>query len=146
MSFVSRFFAAAATAAGLLLCVQPAIAAESIVSVEGCATSAATTTQTISSPFGGSFTQLGTGPMVMIAYSNKSTKPISSIIFGVVSNGKVVDMFRDQGNFTTGAVVMHAFGIKADLMPAAGSKVSCEPLAATFTDGSKWQAPVMPNH
>lgn len=82
--------------------------------------------------------------MLMIAFKNDASRPLSSIDFGVVRGGKVIAVVRDAGSFSNSTVIMHAF----HLPPVMESKesVTCVPLAAKYADGSSWMTPEMPAH
>jgi hypothetical protein len=119
--------------------------ASEVVTVQGCGASQGMQDVSFMDPFGKHIEQPPVPPMVMIAYTNAGAKAFKAVEFGVVNDGKVVAVVRDQGHFSPGSEIMHAYGISADRVPKAG-RVTCVPLMATYEDGSTWMNPTMPGH
>jgi hypothetical protein len=118
--------------------------ASPVVKVNACGGSAASAAQNYMNVFGGSVTQAATPAMLMIDFKNVSQKPISSVEFGYVQNGKVRATVRDAGTFDPDSVVMHAFALGDASLVANASTMSCVPLRVKFADGSTWMNPEMP--
>jgi hypothetical protein len=114
------------------------------INVEGCAASAGSPAMHYMGIFGAAVEQPAIPPMLMIAFKAQTAKPLSSIDFGVVRNGKVVMTVRDVGTFSPDAVIMHAYGLASP--PQSNEPITCVPLMAKYTDGSSWMNPTMPAH
>jgi hypothetical protein len=133
--------AAIAFAGGSAGAAQPA----GLVAIEGCSASKGTAPMSFMNNFGVHVEQPGLPPMLMIAFTDVSTKPLASIDFGLLSNDKLVAVVRDVGSFAPNAVVMHAFGVEPGAVPPANASVSCVALMAKYADGSTWINPQMPS-
>ena|GEM_PF-7009569 len=116
-----------------------------IVSIEGCAASKGTEPMAYMNNFGAHVEQPGLPPMLMVAFTDVSPKPLASVDFGLIRDGKLVATVRDVGTFTPNALVMHAYGVEPGAVPPANAQVSCIPLMAKYADGSTWVNPQMPN-
>jgi len=117
------------------------------IQVQGCVSTPATDEFTFpgleNAPI---MTQLAMPAMVIVRYVNASSSPIATIDFGLVSDGKLTAMFRDNGSFAPQAEVMHAFGIQNSAVTTAGAPVSCVPLRVHYADGESWTNPAPPSH
>ncbi len=143
LSYVASLGALVAVLAGA----APASAqmmATQVVKVNACGGSAAMAPQSYVNVFGGSVSQAGTPAMLMIDFKNISEKPISSVEFGYVQNGKVRATVRDAGMFDPNSVIMHAFALGDASILANASTMSCVPLRVKYADGSTWMNPDMP--
>lgn len=79
-----------------------------------------------------------------IDYINNTSKPMSSIEFGLLARGALVAEVRDVGTFSPGAEIKHEFGISTNVFPLGTGLPVCVPLRITFADGSKWRNPHLP--
>jgi hypothetical protein len=113
------------------------------VTVNGCAASPPHNAQTWLNVFGSNVHEPAMPAMLMIDFQNASSKPISSVDFGFVQNGRVVTTVRDVGMFAPNAVIMHAYGLDYTVPNASGT---CVPLRIQYADGSSWMNPTMPAH
>ncbi len=149
MKIIVRSAAVLGAVASLALATASAQAQASparIVAVEGCSASPAQQAMHFVSIFGTGVDQPGVPAMLMIAFENRAAKPLSSVDFGLVQDGKVLAVVRDVGRFTSSALVMHAYGLGEDRVPRSDRPVSCVPLTAIYTDGSTWMNAKMPAH
>ncbi|MGZ3499071.1 MAG: hypothetical protein ACXWNK_14605 [Vulcanimicrobiaceae bacterium] len=89
-----------------------------------------------------------TNPQLGIDYVNVSDKPMKSIEFGLIANGRLVAEVRDVGTFSPNAEIKHKFGISPNVFPIHTGLPQCVPLRITFEDGTKWRNPRLPppNH
>jgi hypothetical protein len=71
-----------------------------------------------------------------IAYTNASSQPATEVVFAVMSDGNVADMYDDVGTFSPGVLIDHTFPATetADASQVAVAQV-------TFADGSVWLNP-----
>jgi len=115
-----------------------------VVKVNGCGASATMPAQVFTSVFGGPMTQAATPAMLMIDFTNASKKPISSVEFGYVENGKVRAMVKDVGSFSPESTVMHAFMLSDESLLAHAATMTCVPLRVKYADGTTWMNPEMP--
>ena len=76
--------------------IASAMPASDVFTVQGCGASAGMQSDTFMDVFGNHVLQPSVGPMVMIAYTNASNKPVKAVEFGVVNNGKLVAVVRDH--------------------------------------------------
>jgi hypothetical protein len=85
-----------------------------------------------------------TDPQLGIHYTNISSRPMTSIEFGLIANGHLVAEVRDVGTFSPGAEIKHKFGISPNVFPLQTGLPQCVPLRITFADGTKWRNPRLP--
>lgn len=82
-------------------------------------------------------------PELGIDFKNISSKTMTTIEFGLITNGMLLAEVRDTGSFTTGAEIKHKYGLKNSVFPIV-TPVRCVPLRITFADGTKWRNPKLP--
>ena len=82
---------------------------------------------------------LRSDPTLTIGYTNLASKPISSIDFALVTQGKIVADVRDVGNFAPGAKIQHSFPLSSKIFPLGSAPVACAPISITYADGTTWK-------
>lgn len=85
-----------------------------------------------------------TNPELAIHYMNVSSKPMTTIEFGLVANGILKAEVRDVGTFSPNAEIKHKFGISPNVFPIGTGLPQCVPLRITFADGTHWRNPALP--
>jgi hypothetical protein len=82
------------------------------------------------------------GPVMLVSFTNISTKSMTVVEFGLLSNEILSGEARDVGTFSPGALVKSKLGISLKaILPGA---TRCVPLRITFADGTKWRNPRLP--
>jgi hypothetical protein len=71
-----------------------------------------------------------------ISYANRNEKTATSVTFNV-TDGRSTEQVVDNGTFTNGALIQHAFSTPGF---ANDSNVRCTVDAVAFSDGSSWKA------
>jgi hypothetical protein len=116
------------------------------IRVNECVPNIGTPSQSWVGPWGGLHTSLGTPATLTIHYVNKSTKTASAIEFALVANNRALAVVRDNGKFSTNAVIKHVFNIANNIGFVGTDLTYCVPLRIHYTDGSVWTNPQLPEH
>jgi len=82
-------------------------------------------------------------PQLGVDFTNLSPKTMTSIEFGLVTNGMLLAEVRDHGTFTTGSEIKHKFGLKNSVFPIV-TVPHCVPMRIAFADGTVWRNPNLP--
>jgi hypothetical protein len=82
------------------------------------------------------------GPVLLIAFTNISNKPIHIIEFGLLSNEILAGEVRDVGTFAPGSEIKHKLGLQLSAILPGSSR--CVPLKITYADGTTWRNPRLP--
>jgi hypothetical protein len=82
------------------------------------------------------------GPKLLITFTNISTKPMSTIEFGLLSNELLAGEVQDHGTFSPGVTIKHKLGLNLSAQLPGASR--CVPLRIVFADGTKWRNPRLP--
>ena len=77
-----------------------------------------------------------------IDFTNVSSKPIATIVFGLVVVDILIAEVRDQGTFTPNAEIKRRYGIHPPATPRV--KPQCVALKIEYSDGTKWKLSPMP--
>ncbi len=132
--------------AALPAAIAAAPAAADVIRVDGCVASPARPEASYMGPFTKMILQPGLPAMALVDFVNASNAPIDTVEFGLVADGKLLAVVRDQGSFAPNARIMHAYGIADSAVPPAGSTAECVPLRVRYADGTTWMNPTMPAH
>jgi hypothetical protein len=79
-----------------------------------------------------------------IDFVNLSPHTMKTIDFGLVANGKLVAIVRDEGTFSQGAEIKHKFGISPNVFPISTGLPVCTPLHVVYQNGTTWTDPELP--
>jgi hypothetical protein len=79
-----------------------------------------------------------------IDFVNLSPHTMKTIDFGLVANGKLVALVRDEGTFSQGAEIKHKFGISPNVFPISTGLPVCAPLHIVYQNGTTWTNPKLP--
>lgn len=145
-----KFWFLAMFGVGLVAASQAAMAAApaagDVVRVDGCVASPARPEASYMGPFTKMILQPGLPAMALVDFVNASGASINTVEFGLVADGKLLAVVRDQGSFAPNVHIMHAYGIADSAVPPAGSTTECVPLRVRYADGTTWMNPTMPAH
>jgi hypothetical protein len=86
---------------------------------------------------------LTTNASLSITYTNLTAKPMKRIVFGLFANHKLVTEVSDSGTFGPHVAISHPLPISVGLFPMQ-TPVACQPLHATFADGTTIANPFRP--
>jgi hypothetical protein len=79
-----------------------------------------------------------------IDFVNVAPHTMKTIDFGLVANGKLVAIVRDEGKFSQGAEIKHKFGISPNVFPISTGLPLCTPLHVVYQNGTTWTNPKLP--
>ena len=79
-----------------------------------------------------------------IDFVNLSPNTMKTIDFGLVANGKLVAIVRDEGTFSRGAEIKHKFGISPNVFPISTGLPVCALLHVVYQNGTTWTDPKLP--
>jgi hypothetical protein len=145
---ILRLTASLAVSFAALLAAAPACAADApaqAVTVSTCEATGPRNAQNWLNVFGVNVSQPATPAMLMIDFQNASNKPIATVEFGYVRNGRIVAMVRDTGTFAPNAAITHGYGL-SDTAGEIAMGGTCVPLRVQYADGSTWMNSAMPAH
>ena len=129
MRFFFSVVGGAAIAAGLLAPSVPALAASNPIQIKQCF---------VTVPKAMSKTASGT----QIVYVNHGSKVATHVTFAVAYRNSETHFLRkviDQGQFAPGATINHHFDLYNDITYGGKTVQSCNAVAVTWMDGTKWQ-------
>jgi hypothetical protein len=82
----------------------------------------------------------GTVPSsVRISFTNNNDSPATHVVFGLVTDGAVMETIDDSGTFSKGVTINHLF---PDTNPSVNQEFAVQ--TVTFADGSVWNNPAVP--
>ena len=81
--------------------------------------------------------------VLSIAYQNQASTPVTAVVFGLISSGKLVGIGEDAGRFSQDAVVSHQLVLTQPVFPL-GAQTHCVVLRVRYADGSAWFNPAPP--
>ena len=73
-----------------------------------------------------------------IDYVNVTPLTMKTIDFGLIANGTLVAIVRDEGTFSHGAEIKHTFGISPHVFPLHTKQPVCTPLRVVYQNGTTW--------
>ena len=98
-------------------------------------------------PYGFAFYQppfATTNPAMYVDFTNVTTHVMTSVVWGLVANGRLVAEARDIGTFSPGAKIQRAYGISINAFPLQTALPQCVALEVTFQDGARRRNPNLP--
>ncbi|MGB8909818.1 MAG: hypothetical protein WCC84_13830 [Candidatus Cybelea sp.] len=81
--------------------------------------------------------------MLAVEYQNQASTPVTAIVFGLVSGGRLVGIGQDSGRFSQDAAVSHELVLTQSVFPL-GVQTHCVVLRVRYANGSAWYNPASP--
>lgn len=81
--------------------------------------------------------------ILAVDYRNEAASPITAIVFGLVSGGKLIGIGEDEGRFAQDAAIDHQLMVHEPIFPLHGP-AQCVVLRVLYANGTAWFNPASP--
>jgi hypothetical protein len=81
--------------------------------------------------------------VLTVAYQNQASSAATDVVFGLVSDGKLLTRSDDAGNFAPGAAIGHDLMLYQQIFPLKAA-AHCVVLGVQYADGETWLNPSPP--
>jgi hypothetical protein len=98
-------------------------------------------------PYGYGFYQppvTTTSPTMYVDFKNITDQTMTTVVWGLVANGRLVAEAKDVGKFSPGAEIQHKYAISENVFPLQTGLPQCIALAVTFEGGKHVRNPNLP--
>jgi hypothetical protein len=98
-------------------------------------------------PYGFRFYQppfVTTNPSMYVDFTNITNHVMTTVVWGLVANGRLVAEVRDVGTFSPGARIQRAYGISINAFPLQTALPQCVALDVIFQNGTRHRNPNLP--
>jgi hypothetical protein len=83
-------------------------------------------------------------PTMYVDFVNITNRVMTTIVWGLVANGRLVAEARDVGTFSPGVEILKSYGISINAFPLQTALPQCIALDVRFQDGTRARNPNLP--
>ncbi len=83
-------------------------------------------------------------PAMYVDFVNITHRVMTTIVWGLIANGRLVAEARDVGTFSPGVEILKSYGISINAFPLGTALPQCIALDVRFQDGTRMRNPNLP--